>query len=66
MDRHGGGLDLAQEMFGMCEAKNGTEINELLQGPEQVGTKEHGKMLKRIQILEDCRVPAKEAQKWEN
>ena len=29
--------------------------------PEQVGTKEHGKMLKRIQILEDGRVPAKEA-----
>ena len=29
--------------------------------PEQVGTKEHGKMLKLIQILEDGRVPAKEA-----
>ena len=28
---------------------------------EQVGTKEHGKMLKRIQILEYGRVPAKEA-----
>ena len=27
----------------------------------QVGTKEHGKMLKRIQILEGGRVPAKEA-----
>ena len=26
-------------------------------------TKEHGKMLKRIQILEDGRVPAKEAKK---
>ena len=24
--------------------------------PEQVGTKGRGKMLKRIQILEDCRV----------
>ena len=32
--------------------------------PEQVGTKEHGKMLKRIQILEDGRVPAKEAKHW--
>ena len=32
--------------------------------PQQVGTKEHGKMLKRIQILEDGRVPAKEAPKW--
>ena len=29
--------------------------------PKQVGTKEHGKMLKRIQVLEDGRVPAKEA-----
>ena len=29
--------------------------------PEQVGTKERGKMLKRIQILEDGRIPAKEA-----
>ena len=29
----------------------------------QVSTKEHGKMLKRIQILEDGRVPAQEAKK---
>ena len=29
--------------------------------PEQVDPKEHGNMLKRIQILEDGRVPAKEA-----
>ena len=32
--------------------------------PVQVGTKEHGKMLKRIQILEGGRVPAKEAKNW--
>ena len=32
--------------------------------PEQVGTKEYGRMLKRIQILEDCRVPVKEAKDW--
>ena len=31
---------------------------------EQVGTKEHGKMLKRIQALEDARIPAKEARNW--
>ena len=31
---------------------------------ELVGTKEHGKMLKRIQILEDGRVRAKEATIW--
>ena len=33
---------------------------------EQAGTKEHGKMLKRIQILEDGRVSATEANKWKN
>ena len=32
--------------------------------PEQMGTKEYGKMLKRIQVLEDGRVPAKEARSW--
>ena len=31
---------------------------------EQVATKEYGKMLKRIQVLEDGRVPAKEARNW--
>ena len=31
--------------------------------PEQAGTKKHGNMLKRIQVLEDGRVPAKEAKK---
>ena len=32
--------------------------------PEKVDTKEHGKMLKRIQVLEDGRAPAKEARNW--
>ena len=32
--------------------------------PVQVGTKEHGKMLKRIRVLEDGRVPAKEVENW--
>ena len=32
--------------------------------PEQVGTKEYGKMFKRIQVVEDGRVPAKEARNW--
>ena len=32
--------------------------------PEQVGTQEHGKMLKRIQVLEDGRVHEKEARNW--
>ena len=29
--------------------------------PEQVGTKEYGKIVKRIQVIEDGRIPAKEA-----
>ena len=32
--------------------------------PEQVGTKECGNMLKRIQVFEDGRIPAKEARSW--
>ena len=32
--------------------------------PEQPGTKEYGKMLKRIHILGDGRVPAKEGENW--
>ena len=30
----------------------------------QVGTKDYGKMLNRIQVLEDGRVLAKEAKNW--
>ena len=32
--------------------------------PEPMGTQEYGKLLKRIQVLEDGRVPAKEARSW--
>ena len=32
--------------------------------PEQMGTKEFGKMMRRIQILEDGIVPAKETKNW--
>ena len=32
--------------------------------PEQMGTKEFDKMMKRIQTLEGGRVPAKEAKNW--
>ena len=32
--------------------------------PEKMDTKEVGKMMKRIQILEEGRVPAKEAKNW--
>ena len=33
-------------------------------GPKQVGTKEYGKMIQRIQVLGNGRVPAKEARNW--
>ena len=32
--------------------------------PEPTGTKEFGKMVKRIQTLEEVRIPAKEAKNW--
>ena len=32
--------------------------------PEPMGTQGHDKMLKRIQILEDGRIPAKESKNW--
>ena len=45
----------------------GPKFDELLQcKPEQVGTTEHGKKLKRIQVLEDDIVPAQEAKKLED
>ena len=54
---------MVQKVFGICEAKNGTETDELL----HTGTNGHrriGKMMKRIQILEEGRVPAKETKNW--
>ena len=33
-------------------------------GPEQMGTKEFGKLLKRIETLEERRVPARETKNW--
>ena len=32
--------------------------------PEQVGSQEYGRMLKRIQVLEDGGFPAKETKNW--
>ena len=48
---------MVQKVFGIREAQAATKL-------EQMGTKEFGKMMKRIQILEDGRVPAKEANNW--
>ena len=32
----GRGSDMAQQVFGICEAKNGTKTNELLQTPKNL------------------------------
>ena len=52
-----------QKVFGICEAKKGPKLINCCR-PEQMDTKEFGKMVKRIQILEEGRVPAKEAKNW--
>ena len=52
-----------QKMIGLCTTENGPKMMNCCK-PEQVGTKEHGKMWKRIQILEDGRILAKEARNW--
>ena len=57
--------DLVQKMLGPCEAETGPKLMDCCK-QELVGTKERDKMLKRIQILEDGRVPAKKCQKLED
>ena len=52
-----------QKMFGLCEATDEAEIDGLL----QAGASRHRrarKMLKRIQVFEEGRVPATEARNW--
>ena len=65
--RHLGGHDLARTMnrqgSGYARQRVGPQLMNCCT-PKQVGTREHGKMLKRIQILEDGRVPATEAKNW--
>ena len=74
--RHLGGHDLVRRVDGQGEVliwcrkcsgyarqRMGPKLMNCCR-PEQVGTTEHGKMLKRIQLLEDGRVPAKEAKNW--
>ena len=55
---------MVQKLFGPCEAKNGTQIEELLyagaSGRKRV---RQNVLLKGIQVLEDGRIPAKEARK---
>ena len=60
MDRQGKVLIWCRKCSGCARQRMGSKLMNCCR-PEQVSTKEHGKMLKRIQILEDGFVPANEA-----
>ena len=60
MDRQGEVLTWCRKCSGYARQKMVMNCCKL----EQVGTKGYGKMLKRFLILEDGRVPAKEANSW--
>ena len=53
-----------QKVFGICEAKDGTEASEFAADRNRWAPKNFVKMMKIIQILEEGRVPAKETKKW--
>ena len=62
MDRQGEVLNLVQEMRGLCEAKDGTEIDDLL----QAGASRHKRARQDVKTnsgprKEDGRIPAKKA-----
>ena len=59
-DRQGETLIWCRKCSGYARQRIGPKLMNCCR-PEQVSTKEHGKMLKRIQILEDGRVPANKA-----
>ena len=60
VDRQGETLIRCRKCSGYAVQRMGPKLMNCCK-PEQVGTKEHGKMLKLIRVLEDGRVPAKEA-----
>ena len=51
MDRQGEVLIWCRDVFGICEAKSGTETNELFADQNRWAAKEYGKMLKTIQTF---------------
>ena len=60
MDRQGEVLIWCRKCWGYARHRMGLKLMNCCK-PEQVGTKAYGKMSKRMQTLEDGRVPAKEA-----
>ena len=59
MDRQGEVLIWCSKCSGYARQRMGPKLMNCC-GPEEMDTKEFGKMLKRIQALEEGRVPAKE------
>ena len=50
-------------MSGYARQRKGPKLMNCC-NPEQVNIKEHGKMLKRTQVLEEGRIPTSEARNW--
>ena len=63
VDRQGEIIVWCRKCSGYARQRMGPKLMNCCK-TEQVGTKEHGTMIKWIQVLEDCRVPAKEAGNW--
>ena len=63
MDRQGEVLIWCRKCSGYARQRMGPKQKNCCK-PEQMGTKEFGKMMKIIQILEEGRVPAKETKNW--
>ena len=60
LDRQGEDLIWCRKCSGCARQRMGPTLMNCCK-PEKVDTKEYGKMSKRIQVLKDGRVPAKEA-----
>ena len=63
MDRQGEVLIQRRKCSGYARQRMGPKLVNCCR-LEQMGTKVFGKMMKRIQILEEGRVPAKETKNW--
>ena len=63
MDRRGEVLIWCRKCSGYARQRIGPKLMNCCK-LEQVGTKEHGNMLMRIQVFEDGRVLEKEARSW--
>ena len=55
---------MVQKVFGIREAKNGTKAGEFVVDRNRWAPKNSANMMKRIQTLEEGRVPAREAKNW--